>query len=735
VNTCPQDGTVLTLPPAQDQSLKRKFQFIREIGRGGMGVIYQARHLILKKIVAVKMLHPHLASPNAVQRFQIEGRAASALSHPNIVAMMDMGVTEAGLPYIVMEYVDGVTLAQCLEKSGPMAVERALKIFIQVCDALAHAHGRSILHRDIKPSNIMLVENATGVEEARVMDFGIAKMIDDAESGMQHLTKTGDTLGSPLYMSPEQARGERMAATSDIYSFGCVIYETLAGTPPFAGKTQMETMLMHMNNQPPSLSAQGKNLAPELSAIIAKALEKNPELRYQSMIEMRNDLAAVHARGGRGLGRFTLGDQAVFRLHPAIIVIAVAFLVGAVSMASWPVLSQKWRDIAASVEKHNQQERRTRSLEQAIIKGSLSVDLTKASLGFKANDDDLRILQNNTKVERLNLSGTDVSDLGLDYLKHCRLLALDLDDTRVQRLAALETIPSLTELSLSNTNVDHDALHSIASLANLRDLKLSHTDITDADLQYLRSSSNLRLLDLTHCRHITTGAADALRKILNPICKVIWTSAYQYQSEGHDLFERHHIDAGLELSSIAQAQFLADRNYLQYQIETDARCRFLFAQHRFEDAAAAYSEAIRNIEAFNPKSTNLADMYYHLGFAYANAQEPDKALQAHQKAAQLLTDAKESDTLTANNLLSLASAYKDLKRFDAALSAAGECRKLIDTGVAPKATMLEAALDNLYAEIYRMRLEPQKSVQYDISAIDIIEKIPRFSQMLCFSIV
>jgi tRNA A-37 threonylcarbamoyl transferase component Bud32/tetratricopeptide (TPR) repeat protein len=724
VSICPQDGTVLTLSPDQDQSLKSKFQFIREIGRGGMGVIYQARHLILKKVVAVKMLHPHLVSPNAVQRFQIEGRAASALSHPHIVAMMDMGVTDAGLPYIVMEYVDGLTLAQYLEKSGPMPIERALKIFLQVCDALAHAHSRSILHRDIKPSNIMLVKNASGVEEARVMDFGIAKLVDDVEAGTQHLTKTGETLGSPLYMSPEQARGEQMAATSDIYSFGCVMYETLAGTPPFAGKTQMETMLMHMNNPLPPLNAHGKTFSPELSGVIEKALAKNPESRYQSMIELQNDLASLHAKGGRGLGRYTLGDRAEFRLHPAILVVAAVLLLGAVSIASLPALSQKWKDVSASIEKSNQAIKRREGLEHAILRGGPSIDLTRASVGFKTGDDDLQILQNNTKIERLNLSETNVSESGLEYLKHCKLVELNLDDTRIQRLSALEAIPSLMELTLSNTKVGHDALHSIASLDNLRDLNLSHTDVADADLQYLRSSSNLRLLDLTHCRHVTTGATEALRKILNPTCKVTYTNAYAYQTEAHDLFERHHIGAGLELSSIAQAQFLADRNYLQYQVETDARCRFLFAQHRFEQAASVYSEAIKNVEIFNPHSTSLSDMYYHLGFAYANAKEPEKALQAHQKAAQLLADAKENDSLTANNMLSLATDYKDLNRLAAALSAAGDCRKLIDDGAAPKATMLEAGLNEVYADTYRMRLEPEKAVQYDKSAIEIMQKLP-----------
>jgi serine/threonine-protein kinase len=234
-----------------------------------MGVIYKARHLILNKFVAIKTLHTHLVSPSAIRRFQVEGKAESLLSHPNIVSFHDLGVTQSGQPYIIMEYIDGETLAEVLRREGQLPLPRFLKIFWQICDGLSLAHKKSILHRDIKPTNIMLVHDR-GEDEVRIMDFGIAKMMDDTTAGAQQITKTGDMVGSPIYMSPEQARGLQTDQRSDLYSLGCVMYESLTGSPPFHGNTALDTVLMHLDSKPVPMkeASLGREVDPRIERVV-----------------------------------------------------------------------------------------------------------------------------------------------------------------------------------------------------------------------------------------------------------------------------------------------------------------------------------------------------------------------------------------------------------------------------------------------------------------------------------
>lgn len=257
-----------------------------------MGIIYKARHVVMDKLVAVKMMHPHMVSATAFQRFQMEGRAGGMLTHPFIVAVRDLGTTQAGYPYMVMDYVEGETLADVIKKQVYLPEERFVRIFNQVCEALGQAHMKGVLHRDIKPSNIMLVKNAAGNEEIRIMDFGIAKLLSDTEHGAG-LTRTGETLGSPMYMSPEQARGLKVDKRTDLYSLGCVMYETLSGSPPFIGGSALDTMMMHMNEPPLPLreASLGNEVDRRIEAIVMKLLEKDPSNRYQTMDDLKHDLS------------------------------------------------------------------------------------------------------------------------------------------------------------------------------------------------------------------------------------------------------------------------------------------------------------------------------------------------------------------------------------------------------------------------------------------------------------
>jgi len=214
----------------------------------------------------------------------------------------DFGVTESGQPYMVMDFVDGKTLSEVISRDGQLSQERFLRIFSQVCEALAHAHKRGVLHRDLKPSNIMLVRTFEGEEEVRIMDFGIAKLVGDTSERAQALTKTGEAVGSPLYMSPEQARGHKTDLRTDLYSLGCVMYECITGSPPFVGKSALDTMLMHMNDKPLSIrqASLGKIVDPRVERVVIKLLEKNPDERYQKMDDVLADIYTIQGNTSRG---------------------------------------------------------------------------------------------------------------------------------------------------------------------------------------------------------------------------------------------------------------------------------------------------------------------------------------------------------------------------------------------------------------------------------------------------
>ena len=184
------------------------------------------------------------------KRFQLEAEAASCLKHPNIIAVYDYGIAPTGQPYLVMEYLVGESLADLIKRDKNIEQRRVVKIFIQACDALSHAHKKGVIHRDLKSSNIMLVEQEDKSDIVKVLDFGIAKLMPASGKLPQNLTQTGEVFGSPIYMSPEQCLGQTLDQRSDIYSMGTMLYEALTGVPPLVGNTIVDTMQMHVGTKP-----------------------------------------------------------------------------------------------------------------------------------------------------------------------------------------------------------------------------------------------------------------------------------------------------------------------------------------------------------------------------------------------------------------------------------------------------------------------------------------------------
>mgnify|MGYP000069166700 CR=1 FL=1 len=283
----PTQTLAVPLPAvARDDVIAGKFRIIGELGRGGMGVVYRAEDIRLKRTVALKFLPPHLADfADLKDRFLVEAQAAAALSHPNICVIHEIGEAE-GRPFIAMEYVEGETLRDKILKK-PLATEEALAVALQVAAGLGEAHGKGIVHRDIKSANIMVTPKG----QAKVMDFGLAKL----RSGLS-LTKSRTTLGTIAYMSPEQAQGEEVDGRTDIWSLGVVLYEMLTGELPFKGDHDQAVVHAILHRQPASLNKAKRDVPSGLEEIVFQALAKKPSARYRTMEELAEDLEAV-ARG------------------------------------------------------------------------------------------------------------------------------------------------------------------------------------------------------------------------------------------------------------------------------------------------------------------------------------------------------------------------------------------------------------------------------------------------------
>ena len=263
------------------QRINGRYEIVRTIGEGGMANVYLAYDIILNRNVAVKILRGDLANDEKfVKRFQREAIAASSLTHPNIVEMYDVGVDE-GNYFIVMEYIDGITLKSLIKKRGAMTLSETIDIMLQITSAIACAHDSYIIHRDIKPQNVMILDDGV----AKITDFGIAMAMNSAE-----LTQTNTVMGSVHYLPPEQANGKGSTFKSDIYSLGIMMYEMIIGKVPFKGENAVEIAMKQINEPIPSVCKINPGIPQSIENIILKATAKNPKNRYDSVNEMHEDL-------------------------------------------------------------------------------------------------------------------------------------------------------------------------------------------------------------------------------------------------------------------------------------------------------------------------------------------------------------------------------------------------------------------------------------------------------------
>jgi serine/threonine-protein kinase len=282
----------------------RHFQVVSLLGEGGMGKVYKGRQEAVGRDVAIKTLHKELLDKEQIaKRFQREARAASKLRHQNAIEVFAFGQIEApkqpfdGMPYMVMEFVSGKSLHKTIQEAGKLTEARATHIMLQVCDVLEEAHTQGIIHRDLKPENIVLTERSRNKDFVKVLDFGIAKLLQEEEAGGTKLTKAGTVFGTPEYLSPEQASGTAVDHRSDIYSLGIILYEMLSGKVPFHADTAVGLLIKHVNEAPKPLRefAPSAGISEGMERIVMKALAKDPAERQQSVAELGDALRALSA--------------------------------------------------------------------------------------------------------------------------------------------------------------------------------------------------------------------------------------------------------------------------------------------------------------------------------------------------------------------------------------------------------------------------------------------------------
>lgn len=323
--------------------LDDRYEILSVIASGGMGVVYRGRHILMDKIVGIKMLNAAFSNePDAYARFQNEAKIACQLNHPNIVTVHDFGIAGEKM-YLVMDFVEGQTIGDLLDDETFLPVPRVIDMALQICDALQYAHQQGLIHRDLKAENIMIVSNKDGQAQIKILDFGLAKFF--GEDKQQQLSASGFMMGTAYYMSPEQCRGKRADVRSEIYSLACVLYEALCGVPPHVGENVLETVQKHIDEAPIPVSQVRPELeiSSDMEAVISKGLNKNPDDRYQSAAEFKAAMERLKLAGSAGSTHTPIEATAAVEtakpnfLVPIIVVLAIGVAAAFAMMNAHPV--------------------------------------------------------------------------------------------------------------------------------------------------------------------------------------------------------------------------------------------------------------------------------------------------------------------------------------------------------------------------------------------------------------
>lgn len=523
----------------------KQFEILEKIGEGAMGVVYSARHKTLGKIVALKVLATDRTDA-AMVRFHNEAKTLSRLRNKFIAEVYDFGVSASGVPFMAIEFVNGPTLQQMIEEQGSMPLSEVTVMATEICQALEHAHQKGVIHRDVKPGNVIFEITDDRTLIPKVVDFGVAKSIDQ----VTEVTRTGRMVGSPLYISPEQSFGKEVTAQSDMYSLGCVIYYCLTGRPPLRGETILDTIRMQREQKAPSLLKQfpKDGHTPELikmSKIIERMLAKDPAQRFNSMREVELQLEQTFDteeanESPQEVPRkeeppITLTEKAS---NKSIILIALCMLiplsififkqlsssfnVGPQTTINEPELPDSINESTveskisstggSAVSQRGQGSFPTPPTTQDSVGPVLDRSLDRqASVkqlarGIKDNsiifyfrdcflkDEDLALFENYTNAQYVNLRKVNITEAGLKHLHNNKIQRLDISRTQVTTLQDLPGKSSLVALNLSDNRINDKSIENLKSCTNLQWLECNGTYISPEAIQKLSPNVPLQFV-------------------------------------------------------------------------------------------------------------------------------------------------------------------------------------------------------------------------------------------------
>lgn len=474
-----------------------RYRIIRQLGAGGMGVVYEAEDQLLDKIVAIKTIRKGFLSADFVLRFQREATALAALNHPNLVSLYIFGITDDNDPYMVMSLESGTPLSELIAKER-LPEAKALKIFIQICDALKHCHERSVLHRDLKPSNILVRDFDSDSPFVAIIDFGIAQVEGDA---IDSLTKTGMMIGTPSYMSPEQINGFHVDGQSDVYSLGCIMFECLTGLQPFRAPSALELLKRKTKEEAPKLNTvtPGFKVSQNLEEIVANCLTLQKEQRYESMSALRDDLDLFQRGKYKPVKKRKAKVEPLVETKPADrskIIVAVVAVVGLCSA----LIALMMKDLISSD-----------SDPKISIKGtdsSLIRSLPKDSTSFYNE------VSGGTISLPHECSSSWAREIVLDLVKirPVRVLKMTETDLTGSFLKDMRDIPFRT-IQAKKSPIDTMGLQRMSQIRSLEEISIRTDKAISAEgLAYLKNAPNLKRLSLVDC--------NIDESMLSEICKI-----------------------------------------------------------------------------------------------------------------------------------------------------------------------------------------------------------------------
>ncbi len=482
----------------------KKYKILSYLASGAKGRVYRAQDILLDIPIALKVLIRDSGSDRQIVRFQSEAKLASKLRHRNIATIYDFGLYE-GTPYLAMEFVDGESLQDSLDRDGPLPLSYVVEVSIQVTNALIYAHSQNIVHRDIKPANIV-VSNKNTEPIAKILDFGVAKRLDVALTSQDgKVTLTGDLLGSPLYMSPEQSKGENLTPAADAYSLGCMIWTCLVGEPPLSGDTIMETLALVQNKTPESIKTHVENLPQELVNVIDRLLEKKADLRpglekevLPLLLKLQEPFPLIDAyvnvdRIAQQASQPATSHSMNYKAFSLFLLVALVLSVGVFFRLS-PI--EQPHMVPVELAPFSVGAGKSFRAGLMVKDNSLIV--------YDSTDKELERYSVPKNIEEVQVRDSDLTDRCFSvFATYPKLKKITIINSDIRELDGLDKVTELEALKITRTRITTRSMDRIAGLKKLRQLFLSKSgNLTDAELSKIGKVSTLESLGLNSYRDL-----------------------------------------------------------------------------------------------------------------------------------------------------------------------------------------------------------------------------------------